>query len=452
MKEITPEIEALCGLASASIGTEAEQQPRQQETQEQPETDAGAAVSGALEAAPDTAVAPSWEARNTGAWGERGSTGGGSWRRERAEDTPKVPLLSPYLFPVRPRQPTAGGRLVPPVGSHVQRSPPQSRRSEHRSTASRSSGEGDGGASGGSAGVPVSMLRPRLSKKPPPVRFSPGGGVNSVYSVIATSGGGFQRRYATGMEGNDSAATTKSALAGAAVYFGAARYVYGAETDGSDCDSDAGSAFDDDGSGMEGRRGSDAAVAGRGASETAQGDGNTQWKHVLLPDTAAQDMWGIQTQDSGNEGEGMWAHREIEVGAGGGEHHEQGKEQGLEDGEVEEEIEEEEEEEEGKNMAARNVLTPPPVEESNQRGKHDRAVLMALFDRCRGPMWVCSSNWGSEEPLSTWYNVFVDRGGHVQQLTLPRNKLSGEHASLAWALACDNKVFISSCSETTSVI
>ncbi|CAM9965250.1 unnamed protein product, partial [Ectocarpus sp. 8 AP-2014] len=282
---------------------------------------------------------------------------------------------------------------------------------------------GDDSASGGSAGRPGFVLRQWLSKKPPPVRFPPGGGVNSAYSVLATSGGGFQRRYATGVEGtNGNTATTKNALAGAAVFFGAARYVFGEETDGSDCDTDAGSAFGDDGSEVEDRGGAAAAAAGRGGSETAQGDDVAQWKIVLLSDAAAGDMWGIQTQDSGNEGGGMWAHRETDAGVRGEQQQGQGEEQGLEEGDVEEETEEEGEEREI--MAGHKVMAPPPVAEPNQRGKHDRAILMELFDRCHGPTWVGSANWGSEEPLSAWYNVAVDRGGHVQRLTLPRNKLS----------------------------
>ncbi|CBN77264.1 Receptor-like PK/ Leucine Rich Repeat Protein Kinase-likely pseudogene [Ectocarpus siliculosus] len=514
MKEITPEIAALCGHASATgsattrgkIWTAAvEEQPRQQEVQRQAEAGAVAAIPGALGAAPATAVAVSSAARN-GAWTERGSTGSGSWR-ENAEDTPKVALLSPYLFPVRRQQATfpaaaaatSRGGDVSPVGYQAHGREQLERGGGHQSVlsaagvdgsgraavpateagvshtaigwghhpaaapagpaaaaaaaavtsttarqeglpdgdsrrctpASCSSGEGDDSASGGSAGRPGFVLRQWLSKKPPPVHFPPGGGVNSAYSILATSGGGFQRRYATGVEGtNGNAATTKNALAGAAVFFGAARYVYGEETDGSDCDTDAGSAFGDDGSEVEDRGGAAAAaaVAGRGGSETAQGDDIAQWKNVLLSDAAAEDMWGIQTQHSGNEGGGMWAHREADAGVRGEQQHGQGGEQGLEGGLEEGDVEEETEEEgeEGKIMAGHKVMAPPPVAEPNQRGKHDRAILMELFDRCHGPTWVGSANWGSEEPLSAWYNVAVDRGGHVQRLTLPRNKLSGE--------------------------
>ncbi|CAM9681096.1 unnamed protein product [Ectocarpus fasciculatus] len=363
MKEITPEIAALCGHASATgnattrrkIGTAAEQQPR---------------------------------------------------------------LLPPYLFPVRPK--------VAPVSSTITASQEvlPNGHNRRRTTASCSSGESDDSASGGSAGRPGIALRTWLSKKPPPARFPPGGGgVDSAYSILATGGGGFQRQYATGMEGDESAAIAKSGLAGPAVIFGAARYVYGAETDASDCDTDAGSAFDGDGSEIEDSERDAAAVAGRGDSETARGDDDGQWKNVLLPDAAAEDMWGIRTQDSGNEAEGMCAHRETEAGAAAEQQQEQGEERGLEDGEVEEEIEEEQGEER-KKLDGHKVLAPPPVAGLDQRGKHDRAVLMELFDRCRGPTWVGSTNWGSEEPLSTWHNVTVDRGGHVQKLTLPRNKIS----------------------------
>ncbi|CAB1108320.1 unnamed protein product [Ectocarpus sp. CCAP 1310/34] len=512
MKEITPEIATLCGLASATGSTATrgkiwtaavEEQPRQQETQKQAEAGAVVAIPGALGAAPATAVAASSAARN-GAWTERGSTGSGSWR-EKAEDTPKVALLSPYLFPVRRKQArfsaaaaaaaaAARGGDVPPVGYQAHDREQQSRRSGHqsvssaagfdgsgraavpeteegishtaidwrhhpaaaapapaaaaaftsntarqeglpdcdrsrRATASCSSGEGDDSASGGSAGRPGFVLREWLSKKPPPVRFPPAGGANSAYSILATSGGGFQRQYTTGVEGTDgNAVTTKSALAGPAVFFGPARYVYGEETDGSDCDTDAGSAFGDGGSEVVDRGGAAAAVAGRGGSETAPGDDVAQWKHVLLSDAAAEDMWGIQIQDSGNKGGGMWAHRETDARVGGEQQHgqreEPGLEGGLEEGDVEEEIEAEEEE---RNiMTGHKVMAPPPVAEPNKRGKHDRAILMELFDRCHGPAWVGSANWGSEEPLSSWYNVAVDRGGHVQRLTLSRNKLSGE--------------------------
>lgn len=49
-----------------------------------------------------------------------------------------------------------------------------------------------------------------------------------------------------------------------------------------------------------------------------------------------------------------------------------------------------------------------PVKETKQRvTTHDRAVLMTLFEHCRGGNWTCSSNWGSDEELSRWYNVSV---------------------------------------------
>lgn len=40
---------------------------------------------------------------------------------------------------------------------------------------------------------------------------------------------------------------------------------------------------------------------------------------------------------------------------------------------------------------------------------HDRAVLMTLFEHCKGHAWANSSNWGSAEELSRWYNVSVSR-------------------------------------------
>lgn len=51
---------------------------------------------------------------------------------------------------------------------------------------------------------------------------------------------------------------------------------------------------------------------------------------------------------------------------------------------------------------------PVPAKEMKQRvTTHDRAVLMTLFEHCKGKTWACSSNWGSGEELSRWYNVSV---------------------------------------------
>ncbi|CAM9398970.1 unnamed protein product [Scytosiphon promiscuus] len=58
-------------------------------------------------------------------------------------------------------------------------------------------------------------------------------------------------------------------------------------------------------------------------------------------------------------------------------------------------------------------------------GKHDRAVLMVLFEQCRGRNWRHSENWGSGKPLSSWYNVTVDRGSHVKRIVLSRNRICG---------------------------
>lgn len=60
----------------------------------------------------------------------------------------------------------------------------------------------------------------------------------------------------------------------------------------------------------------------------------------------------------------------------------------------------------GEEVAPDPLLTP--VREMRHRvTTHDSAVLMTFFDHCKGETWVCSSNWGSGEELSQWYNVSV---------------------------------------------
>ena len=55
----------------------------------------------------------------------------------------------------------------------------------------------------------------------------------------------------------------------------------------------------------------------------------------------------------------------------------------------------------------------------------DRAALMALYNSAGGASWTDKTNWGSTEPLGTWYGVFTDSSGRVEGLDLADNKLSG---------------------------
>ena len=56
----------------------------------------------------------------------------------------------------------------------------------------------------------------------------------------------------------------------------------------------------------------------------------------------------------------------------------------------------------------------------------DRAVLVSLYNATDGGNWVDSSNWLSDRTMGEWHGVSIDDEGHVTQLELIRNQLSGE--------------------------
>ena len=56
----------------------------------------------------------------------------------------------------------------------------------------------------------------------------------------------------------------------------------------------------------------------------------------------------------------------------------------------------------------------------------DRAVLVALYNATDGPNWTDNTNWLSNEPLSEWHGVATNDDGHVTELNLRRNQLTGE--------------------------
>ena len=55
----------------------------------------------------------------------------------------------------------------------------------------------------------------------------------------------------------------------------------------------------------------------------------------------------------------------------------------------------------------------------------DRAALTALYNATGGDSWTNSTNWLSQEPLSTWYGVITNGNGRVSRLNLESNGLSG---------------------------
>ena len=56
----------------------------------------------------------------------------------------------------------------------------------------------------------------------------------------------------------------------------------------------------------------------------------------------------------------------------------------------------------------------------------DRQALAALYHATDGENWKTNSNWLSEKPLAAWHGVTTDKNGRVTQLTLIKNRLSGE--------------------------
>ncbi len=56
----------------------------------------------------------------------------------------------------------------------------------------------------------------------------------------------------------------------------------------------------------------------------------------------------------------------------------------------------------------------------------DREALVALFNATGGENWQHNSKWLSSAPVGEWHGVTVDARGHVTELRLQRNQLSGE--------------------------
>ena len=55
----------------------------------------------------------------------------------------------------------------------------------------------------------------------------------------------------------------------------------------------------------------------------------------------------------------------------------------------------------------------------------DKAALEALYTATDGANWTDSTNWSSDEPLSSWHGVSTDEEGRVKDLDLRKNGLKG---------------------------
>ena len=58
-------------------------------------------------------------------------------------------------------------------------------------------------------------------------------------------------------------------------------------------------------------------------------------------------------------------------------------------------------------------------------GAAERAALVALYEATDGANWSHNDNWLSAAPVAAWYGVVTDGSGHVTELNLPANGLSG---------------------------
>ncbi len=59
------------------------------------------------------------------------------------------------------------------------------------------------------------------------------------------------------------------------------------------------------------------------------------------------------------------------------------------------------------------------------RGKADRAVLVALYEATGGPNWTRNEGWLTDAPLKDWEGVWTDRDGRVRSIDLANNNLTG---------------------------
>ena len=69
------------------------------------------------------------------------------------------------------------------------------------------------------------------------------------------------------------------------------------------------------------------------------------------------------------------------------------------------------------------TAAPTMVQTSSET---DREALVALYNATGGPDWYISDNWLSDVPISEWEGVTTNGNGHVTELWLDGNQLSGE--------------------------
>ena len=63
---------------------------------------------------------------------------------------------------------------------------------------------------------------------------------------------------------------------------------------------------------------------------------------------------------------------------------------------------------------------------TSEAANSDSVALVALYNATNGPSWRNKTNWLSNQPLDEWEGVSTENVGHVYELRLERNRLSGE--------------------------
>ena len=104
-------------------------------------------------------------------------------------------------------------------------------------------------------------------------------------------------------------------------------------------------------------------------------------------------------------------------------------------------------EQQGRSLTINRSRVKPTADllfKGSQEGNPDREALMAFYNATDGPNWNDNTNWGTDEPLDTWYGITTGYDGRVTSIELSDNGLSGNAgntlAPLTYmqTLACDH--------------
>ena len=253
---------------------------------------------------------------------------------------------------------------------------------------------------------------------------------SSAYSIMTTSGSGFQRRYVVAKPDDERLSEKLSDALGIFVagVAGEARNPddrteeYDTVETTPDAENDGATARGHCEGGQR-REDTAAAAASQERDEQPVAPRTEAAREIKGGELVTEVTCDTQTQASDNEHERA---REGNVLKHEDEEEDEGEDERDEEDEEDEEDDEKIQDSGLHHGSTLSMRTLSAKETSRRRQRHDRSVLMALYERCRGSQWPFRDNWGSAEPLSAWYNVTVDGAGHVTQLVLSRNKLSGE--------------------------